>query len=113
MFNVAAGAPGWSRGANSSAEHAKDWGWTVAVRPDDFDGLAVKWQRIVASEKAGEGPSAPAQPRRRVSLVSLPRYPLRDEKGNIVMWRGVNTDIDDRRRVEAELTQAHFYLTEA
>ena len=96
-----------------SAEEAKDWGWTVAVHPDDLNGLAATWQRIVASEEAGE-----AEARLRCHDGSFRWFlfrvnPLRDQKGNIVRWCGVNTDIDDRRRVETELTQAHFYLTEA
>ena len=55
-----------------SAEQASDWGWTAAVHPEDMDGLAAAWQRIMASEAPGE---AEARLRRQdgdVSLVSLP-----------------------------------------
>src|SRR6202167_5012810 len=37
-----------------SAEEVKDWGWTVAVHPDDLNGLAGAWQSIMASGEAGE-----------------------------------------------------------
>ena len=36
-------------------------------------------------------------------MVSLRANPLRDETGTIVKWFGVNTDIEDRKRAEAEL----------
>ena len=39
--------------------------------------------------------------------------PLRDESGHIVKWYGVNTDIEDRRRGQAELQRAFDHLTEA
>ena len=96
-----------------SAEQAKDWGWTVAVHPDDLNGLAATWQRIMASEEAGEAEARLRSHDGEFRWFLLRVNPLRGEKGNIVRWCGVNTDIDDRRRVEAELTQTHFYLTEA
>jgi len=96
-----------------SAEQAKDWGWTVAVHPDDLNGLAARWQRIVASGEAGEAEARLCSHDGKFRWFLFRVNPLRDEKGNIVRWCGVNTDIDDRRRVETELTQAHFYLTEA
>jgi PAS domain S-box-containing protein len=96
-----------------SAEQAKDWGWTVAVHPDDLNGLTATWQRIVASEEAGETEARLRSHDGEFRWFLFRVNPMRDEKGNIVRWCGVNTDIDVRRRVEAELTQAHFYLTEA
>ena len=96
-----------------SAEQAKDWSWTMAVHPDDLDGLAATWQQIVASEKAGEAQARLRSHGGEFRWFLFRVNPLRDEKGNIVSWCGVNTDINARRRVEAELTQAHFYLTEA
>ena len=39
--------------------------------------------------------------------------PLRDDTGCIVKWYGVNTDIEDRKRAEAELRQAYGRLAEA
>src|SRR5262245_12497167 len=37
-----------------SAEQAGGWGWTAAVHPEDINGLATTWQRIIASEEPGE-----------------------------------------------------------
>src|SRR6266403_2734553 len=36
-----------------SAEQAQDWGWTVAVHPDDLNDLAATWRRIVNSRAPG------------------------------------------------------------
>ena len=86
-----------------STEEASGWGWTIAVHPEDRNELAAAWQRILASEMAGE---AEARLRRYDGLYRwflLRVSPLRDAAGAIVRWYGVNTDIEDRKRAEAEL----------
>ena len=62
-----------------SAEQASDWGWTAAVHPEDMDGLAAAWQRIMASEAPGE---AEARLRRQDGAYRWFLFranPLRDE----------------------------------
>ena len=54
-----------------AAEEASDWGWTVAVHPEDLDRLATTWQRIMAANSARGGGSTTAPARRRLSVVSL------------------------------------------
>ena len=96
-----------------SAEQARGWGWSAAVHPDDLDGLAATWRRILASEAPGE---AEARLRRNDGAYRWFLFrvsPLRDENGSIVNWYGVNTDIEDRKRAEAELGQAYGRLAEA
>jgi len=39
--------------------------------------------------------------------------PLRNERGSIVKWYGVLTDIEDRKRAEEALKRSEFYLSEA
>jgi PAS domain S-box-containing protein len=83
-----------------SADQARDWGWTAAVHPDDLNDVIATWQRIIASGQPGE---AEARLRRRdgeYRWFLFRMSPLRDEKGNILKWYGINTDIDDRRRAE-------------
>jgi PAS domain S-box-containing protein len=86
-----------------SAEKASGWGWTAAVHPDDLSELVATWRRIMASEAPGE---AEARLRRRdgeYRWFLFRANPLRDEKGNIVKWYGINTDIEDRKRTEEAL----------
>ena len=89
-----------------SAEQASGWGWTAAVHPDDLNGLAATWQRIMASEAPGE---AEARLRRHDGAYRWFLFrtnPLRDEKGQIVKWYGINTDIEDRKRAEDALRKS-------
>jgi PAS domain S-box-containing protein len=84
-----------------SAEQASGLGWTAAVHPDDRDSLAATWQRIMASEKPGEAEARMRSRDGEYRWFLLRASPLRDEKGNIVKWYGINTDIDDLKKAEA------------
>jgi len=94
-----------------SAEQASGWGWTRAVHPGDLDDLTATWQRILASEAAGE---AEARLRRHDGAYRWFLFranPLRDESGAIVKWYGVSTDIEDRKRAEQELRRSEARKT--
>ena len=86
-----------------SLDQVKDWGWTAAVHPDDLNGLAAVWHRVMASGQAGE---AEARLRRfdgSYRWFLFRASPLRDESGKIVKWYGANLDIEDRKRGEEDL----------
>ena len=85
-----------------SAEEASGWGWTVAVHPEDLNQLSATWQRIMASEAAGEAEARLRQYDGGYRWFLFRANPLRDEAGAIVRWYGVNTDIEDRKRAEAD-----------
>jgi PAS domain S-box-containing protein len=96
-----------------SAEQASGWGWTGAVHPEDLNGLAAIWQRIMASEAPGETEARLRRHDGDYRWFLFRANPLRDETGTIVKWYGVNTDIEDRKRAEAELRQAYDSFAEA
>ncbi len=84
-------------------ERVRDWGWTDAVHPHDLENLATVWRQVLLSEVPG---SAEARLRRhdgeyRWCLFRVDA--LRDQAGKVVKWYGINTDIEDRKRAEAEL----------
>src|SRR4029077_2864124 len=37
-----------------SVERAVDWGWTVALPPDDLNGLVDSWRSVLAAAEPGE-----------------------------------------------------------
>ena len=86
-----------------SAEQARGWGWTAAVHPDDLDGLAATWQRIIASKR-------PERPKRDCAGMTahivgfcFVTNPLRDETGSDrQMVRGQHRHRRPKR-AEAEL----------
>ena len=96
-----------------SAEAASGWGWTAAVHPEDVNGLTATWQRILASEAPGEAEARLRRDDGTFRWFLFRTSPLRDEAGAIVKWYGVNTDIEDRKRAEAELRQAYDSFADA
>jgi PAS domain S-box-containing protein len=81
-------------------EQLKDWGWTAAVHPDDLNGLAAVWQRVMASEQAGEAEVRLRRFDGSYRWFLFRASPLRDESGKVVKWYGANLDIEDRKRGE-------------
>ena len=96
-----------------SAEQASGWGWTAAVHPEDVSGLAATWKRIMASEAPGEAEARLRQQDGAYRWFLFRVNPLRDDSGAIVKWYGVNTDIEDRKRAEAELRRAYDSFADA
>ena len=96
-----------------TAEQASDWGWTAAVHPDDMNGLAATWQRIMASEAAGEAEARLRRHDGEYRWFLLRANPLRGAEGNVVKWYGINTDIEDRKRAEVELQRAYDSFADA
>jgi PAS domain S-box-containing protein len=94
-----------------SAEQVKDWGWTVAVHPDDLDGLIAAWQRMMAADQAGECEGRLRRFDGEYRWFLFRTNPLRDESGTTVKWFGTNTDIDDRKRMEEELRRSEARKT--
>lgn len=93
-----------------SLEQAQNWGWSVAVHPDDLSGLAAIWQVILASGKPGEAEARLRRADGEYRWFLFRANPLCDERGQIVKWYGVNTDIEDRKRAEERIynTQAEL-----
>ena len=96
-----------------SAEQASGWGWTAAVHADDLNGLAATWQHIIGSEAPGEAEARLRRYDGTYRWFLFRANPLRDESGAIVQWYGVNTDIEDRKRAEAELRRAYDSFADA
>ncbi len=83
-----------------SADQANDWGWSTAVHPDDLTGLSAIWQSALASGKSGDIEARLRRFDGEYRWFLFRFSPLRDNRGNVVKWYGVNTDIEDRKRSE-------------
>jgi len=86
-----------------SLEQVQNWGWTVAVHPDDLNSLIADWRSMMASCAASETQARLRRFDGEYRWFLFRTNPLRDASGNIVKWFGVNTDIEDRKRAEETL----------
>jgi hypothetical protein len=96
-----------------SAEQAKDWGWAVAVHPDDLAGLTATWLRILASDAPGEAEARLRRADGEYRWCLFRANPVRDEAGKTVRWYGTNADIDDHKRSEEAIAALREALARA
>ena len=78
-----------------------------AVHPDDRESMTSLWRRCLAT---GEPFETEARLRRAdggFRWFMVRSVPLRDGAGRVVKWFGASTDIDEQKRVEAELRRAN------
>jgi PAS domain S-box-containing protein len=91
-----------------SVEEALGWGWMKEFDPEDR--AEEEWRAAFA---VGEPFEREVQLRRadgEYRWFLLRAVPLRDERGNVVKWYGISTDIEDRKRAEAALQEAQDKL---
>lgn len=95
-------SPSWRVFTGQSYEEGKEWGWMNAVHPDDRELALLKWRQAVAN-------AAPMDTELRIHRVGgewhwmqVRAVPLRDEKGLMRGWVGMNIDIHERKQAEAD-----------
>jgi len=105
--------PQWMDFTGLLFEQIRGWGWQQFIHPDDLDQNLKVWRHSLAT---GE----PFQFEHRFRDVGgayrwhISRaLPLRDDAGNILMWVGSNTDIDEQRKSADVLTALAAELSEA
>ena len=92
----------WHEYTGLTAEQTRRGGWATAVHPDDVDAVRAAWRSAHAAVAAFETEHR-LRGRDGTFRYHLSRaVPRRDAGGRLVQWVGTATDIDDRRRVEAE-----------
>src|SRR5271163_2542360 len=82
----------WHTYTGLSAEEMCGSGWKSAVHTDDVERLESWWRDLVPS---GEPGNTEVRFRRRdgeYRWVLISAVPVRDEKGNVVRWYGINID---------------------
>jgi len=91
----------WTEYTGLSLEDTVGSGWRSAVHPDDLERHLQKWQASVAGGEPFEDEvrfRRPIDGRYRWFLVR--GVALRDERGEVLKWYGIATDIEDRKRAE-------------
>ncbi|HEY1803926.1 MAG TPA: PAS domain S-box protein [Terracidiphilus sp.] len=94
---------GWLEYTGLSSEEASGSGWENAVHPDDLKRVTERWRESLTT-----GQPLDYEARLRRGSDGVYRWfqtrarPLRDNRGKIVKWCAVATDIEDRKRAEQE-----------
>ncbi len=90
-----------------SSEELLGAGWLSIVHPEDQAASVARWTESLKSGEPYEVEFRLLRARDSMYRWHLGRaVPVRDIEGRVVRWLGTNTDIHDRKMVEAELSQA-------
>ncbi|HUN86638.1 MAG TPA: PAS domain S-box protein [Terracidiphilus sp.] len=100
----------WLDYTGLSLEEARGQGWAQAFHPDDVERVSDHWRLHILSGEPGEVEARLRRFDGSYRWFLLRGNPLHDESGAIIKWYGTNTDIDDRKRAEEELTRARAEL---
>jgi PAS domain S-box-containing protein len=95
-------SPTWRAFTGQSAKEGQGWGWMDAVHPGDRVATMKSWHRAMAS-------ALPMDTEFRIHHVGgewhwmqVRAVPLRNEAGEVQGWVGMNIDISERKRAEAD-----------
>jgi PAS domain S-box-containing protein len=94
----------WFDYTGMTAEETEGWGWKPVLHPEDVQPTLDTWNESIRTGKKYEMEFRFRHASDGKYRWHLGRaFPLRNHKGEIIKWFGSSTDIDDQKRVEAEL----------
>jgi len=82
----------WHTYTGLSAEEMCGSGWKSAVHTDDVERLESWWRDLVQSGEPGNTEVRFRRLDGEYRWVQISAVPVRDEKGNVVRWYGINID---------------------
>jgi len=97
----------WTAFTGFTFDEIKDWRWTRFIHPEDLVETVQRWSHSLATGEPFELQHrfhrADGTHRWHLSRAS----PMRDTNGTITMWISSNTDIDDQKRIEDDLSRLY------
>jgi PAS domain S-box-containing protein len=93
----------WLDYTGLSAKQALDWGWQVAIHPDDLPRILETLREALNSVKPFEVDGRFRRFDGEFRWFLFRGSPLRDRSGKVTKWYGTNTDLEERKRAEDAL----------
>ncbi len=80
--------------------------WQSIVHPEDRAMMEQAWREAIASGSSFENESRVRRTDGTYRWMHFGAAPVRDERGQVLRWYGVNTDIDARKQAEDSLRRS-------
>src|SRR6267378_3252820 len=93
----------WLDYYGKTLEEMKRWETSDVIQPDDLPRAAAAWKRSVETGQPFENEYRIRRADGVYRWFQGRSLPLRDSEGRVIRWYSLNTDIDDRKRVEEAL----------
>jgi PAS domain S-box-containing protein len=103
----------WLEYTGLPREQALDWGWKVAIHPEDLPRMLETFQEALNLRRSFEVEGRFRRWDGEFRWFLFRGTPLLDGSGDVVKWYGTNTDLEDRKRVEEKLQRSEADLLEA
>jgi len=100
----------WLDYTGLSTEAAPGLHWESVVHPDDLENLMNAWRHHLASAEPVEVEARLRRFDGEYRWFLFRAIPVRDAQNNVIRWYGTNTDIDDRKQMEARLQREKVEL---
>jgi PAS domain S-box-containing protein len=110
--------PGWAALTGQSFDEYQDFGWSLAVHPDDAQPTIDAWNEAVAERRPFAFEHRVRRHDGQWRRHTIRAVPVLNEDGSVLEWVGVHSDITDlceseaRFRQLAETIDAVFYIHE-
>jgi len=88
------------------AEQALDWGWKVAIYPDDVPRILETFREALNTVEPFEVEGRFRRFDGEFRWFLFRGSPLRDRSGKVAKWYGTNTDLEERKRAEDALRKS-------
>ncbi|MET0272685.1 MAG: PAS domain-containing protein, partial [Phenylobacterium sp.] len=93
----------WREYAGLSLDEVRRDGWTATIHPEDMPRARACWDALIAAGEAGEIEARLRRFDGAYRRFTIKTCPVPDDRGVIVGWCGINTEIEDRRLAEDAL----------
>lgn len=100
---VLADSPSWRSFTGQTYEEWKGFGWTDALHPDDVQRILVPWKQAITERAIFECEYRLRRRDGEYRWTAVRAVPVLNEDGSIREWIGTNTDIDEKKRILADL----------
>lgn len=102
----------WKTFTGLPSDNMLGWGWATTVHPEDLEENVRRWKESLAT---GADFELEIRIRRKDGVYRwhlCRAFAMRDGRGNITLWIGSSTDVDDMMRAQEELMEAEAQLTD-
>src|SRR3984957_15108689 len=103
----------WLEYTGLPREQALDWGWKVAIHPEDLPRMLETFQEALNLRRSFEVEGRFRRWDGEFRWFLFRGTPLLDGSGDVVKWYGTNTDLEDRKRAEEKLRRSEADLLDA
>lgn len=102
--------PGWSTLTGQVYEEYRGTGWSTCVHPDDAEATLQAWERAVGEQRIFVFEHRLRRADGEWRNYAIRAVPIFDDRGELLQWVGVHTDITAQRTAESALLRLNSTL---